>query len=197
MSSHPAVPTGSEKALDRLAGRVSAFSIVLSILLIICGLLAILLPVEMSLGVVIVISWLLMISGVVQFVNAIRGRGTGSRFWMGIIAIIHFAMGVYFRLNLGIGIAALTLALIAFFVAQGVIDIWAYFRARRSGASRWLMLEGVFTLILGLMIWRHWPSGSLWVIGTLVGINMIMTGTTRLMLALAIRRAQKVLEQTV
>jgi uncharacterized membrane protein HdeD (DUF308 family) len=46
------------------------------------------------------------------------------------------------------------------------------------------------------MIWRHWPSGSLWVIGTLVGINMIMSGTTRLMLALAVRRATKIVEQS-
>jgi uncharacterized membrane protein HdeD (DUF308 family) len=46
-------------------------------------------------------------------------------------------------------------------------------------------------MILGLMIWRHWPSGSLWVVGTLVGINMVMTGTTRLMLSVGVRRAMK------
>jgi uncharacterized membrane protein HdeD (DUF308 family) len=40
-------------------------------------------------------------------------------------------------------------------------------------------------------IWRHWPTGSLWVVGTLVAINMMMTGITRLMLTLAVRRAMK------
>jgi len=196
MSSPPAEPSRPGEVLEKLTKRVSGFSIVLGILLIICGFLAILLPIEMSFGVVIVIAWLLMISGVVQFINAIRGRTEGSRLWTGVIAVIHFVMGMFLRLNLGIGVAALTLALIGFFVAQGVIDIVVYFRTRRSGASGWVLFEGVITLILGLMIWRHWPSGSLWVIGTLVGINMIMVGTTRLMLAIAVRRAAKVIEQT-
>ena len=196
MSSPPAVPDRSPDPIGTLARRVSGFTIVISILLIVCGFLAILLPIEMSFGVVIVISWLLMISGVVQLIHAIRGRTVGSRLWTGVIAVIHFGMGLYFRLNPGIGIAALTLALIAFFIAQGVIGIVAWFRARGSGASGWLLFESAVTLLLGLMIWRHWPSGSLWVIGTLVGIDMIMTGTTRLMLALAVRRATKIVEQS-
>ena len=49
---------------------------------------------------------------------------------------------------------------------------------------------GIITLILGLLVWRQWPSSSLWVIGTLVGISMIMTGTTRLMISLAARRVE-------
>jgi uncharacterized membrane protein HdeD (DUF308 family) len=38
------------------------------------------------------------------------------------------------------------------------------------------------------LIWNQWPVSSLWVIGTLVGISMIMTGTTRLMMTLAARK---------
>ncbi len=196
MSSSPALPDGAPEALGKLVKRVSGFTIVLSILLIVFGFLAILLPIEMSLGVVIVIAWLLMISGVVQLIHAIQGKIAGSRVWAGVIAVIYFLMGLFLRLNLGIGIAALTIALIGFFVAQGVIDIMVYFRTRKIGASGWLLFEGVITLILGLMIWRHWPSSSLWVIGTLVGINMIMTGMTRLMLALAVRSAARAFEQT-
>ena len=196
MSSLPDVPARASEALGGLAKRVSGLSILLSVLLIVCGILAILLPIEMSLGVVIVISWLLMISGVVQLIHAIRGKTAGSRMWTGIIGVIYFSMGLFLRLDPGIGIAAFTLALIGFFVAQGVIDILTYFRLRKAGASGWMLFEGVITLILGLMIWRHWPSGSLWVIGTLVGINMILTGMTRLMLALAVRSAIKAIEET-
>ena len=39
------------------------------------------------------------------------------------------------------------------------------------------------------MIWRPWPSSSLRVIGILFGTNMIMSGITRLMLTVAVRRA--------
>jgi uncharacterized membrane protein HdeD (DUF308 family) len=49
-------------------------------------------------------------------------------------------------------------------------------------------LDGIVTLFLGFLIWNQWPVSSLWVIGTLVGISMIMTGTTRLMMTLAARK---------
>jgi uncharacterized membrane protein HdeD (DUF308 family) len=182
-------------SLEKVTKQVSGFSMALSILLIICGFLAILLPIEMSFGVVVVISWLMMISGVVQFVHAFRCAGVGHTLWKTAVAIIYFGTGLYFRLNLGLGIAALTFGLIAFFVSQGLIDIFGYLRTRKNGVSSWLLLDGVFTLVLGLMIWRHWPSRSLWVIGLLVGINMIMTGTTRLILTVAVNRAAKAAAQ--
>jgi uncharacterized membrane protein HdeD (DUF308 family) len=50
------------------------------------------------------------------------------------------------------------------------------------------MLDGIVTLILAAMIWRTWPSSAEWVIGTLVGVSMLFSGLTRLMLSLAARR---------
>lgn len=176
---------------ESLAKRSTGFSIFLSILLIVLGILAILLPVEMSLGVVIVICWLLMIGAVVHLIDAFKTSGAGHKIWQIVVALVYFVTGLYLRFNLGIGLVTLTLALIVFFVVQGLADIFIYFRVRKSGAYGSLLFHGIVTLILGLMIWQHWPSGSLWVIGTLVGINMIMTGTTRLMLTLAVRRALK------
>ncbi len=176
--------------LEKLAQRISKFSLLLSILLIVCGVLAIFLPIEMSFGVVIVISWLLMIHGVVQFVHAIR-TDVGHKLWKITVAVFYVLAGIYLRLNPGIGLAALTLMLIIFFVAQGFTDIFAYLATRKSGVSGWLLLDGFITLVLGVMLWLHWPSGSLWVVGTLVGVNMIMSGVTRLMLTLAVRRALK------
>jgi uncharacterized membrane protein HdeD (DUF308 family) len=174
-----------------LMKQTSRLSIFLSILLIILGMLAIILPVEMSLGVVIVVSWLLMIGAVVHVIDAFKGSGVWHTAWQFLIAVVYFATGLYLRLHLGIGLVTLTFALIVFFVVQGLGDIFIYIRMRRSGSYGSLLFHGIITLILGLMIWRHWPTGSLWVIGTLVGINLIMTGTTRLMLTLAVRRAIK------
>ncbi len=183
----------SSAGLETLSKRVSSWSIVLSILLILFGVLAILLPVEMSFGVVVVIAWMLIISGVFQFIHAFRCKGVGSAIWKTLIALVYVGMGVYLRFNLGIGVAALTLLLIGFFVVQGVIDIFVYLTTPKIRGSGWVLFDGVITLILGLFIWRHWPSGSLWVIGTLVGINMLVTGFTRLMLTLAVRRLKTTL----
>ena len=182
--------------LHTVAKRATGFSIFLSILLIVCGFLAILLPIEMSIGVVIVLAWLLMISGVFLFIHAFRSHGAGHIIWKIVVALAYFLIGLFLRMNPGIGLATLTFALIVFLVAEGVIDIIFYFQTRQAGASGWLLFDGIVTLILGIMIWRHWPNGSLWVIGFLVGINMIMTGTTRLMLSLAARRGLRAIEGT-
>jgi uncharacterized membrane protein HdeD (DUF308 family) len=172
----------------RLSSLGSGASIVWAVLLIVFGFLAISLPLATSLGVVIVIGWLIALSGGFQFIHAFQSKGAGSILWKLLVAILYLIAGIYFLMNPAIGVAGLTLALAIFFLAEGIFDLAAYFQNRRAGGSGWLLIDGIVTLILGLLVWRQWPSSSLWVIGTLVGISMIFTGTTRLMISLAARR---------
>jgi uncharacterized membrane protein HdeD (DUF308 family) len=46
-------------------------------------------------------------------------------------------------------------------------------------------VNALITLLLGGLIWFHWPSSSVWAIGTLVGVNLLITGISRLMVGLA------------
>jgi uncharacterized membrane protein HdeD (DUF308 family) len=50
-----------------------------------------------------------------------------------------------------------------------------------------MLLDGIITLLLGLMIYLQWPSSSAWAIGTLVGVSLIVSGVTRVMLSSAVR----------
>ena len=183
--------TLSSAHLGWLPKRVTWLSIVISILLVVFGILAVLLPVEMSYSVVLVSSWLLVIAGIIQFVHVFRCRGIGDGLWKVAVAIAYVLAGIYLRVNLTRGIAVLTLILLAFFLAEGIIGLFAYFGTKRSPQSGWLLLEAIATLILGLAIWRHWSSNSLWVMGLLAGINLVVTGATRLVLTLAVRNAMK------
>jgi len=168
----------------------SGKSIIWAILLIAFGFLAIALPFATSWGVVIIVAWLIVFSGAFQFIHAFQSKGIGSIIWKLLVAILYLVVGFYFLLNPLLGVAAFTFALAIFFVAEGVMDLVAYFQNRAAEGSGWILFDGIVTLILGLLVWRHWPSSSLWVIGTLVGISMIMTGSTRLMLSLAARRLE-------
>jgi uncharacterized membrane protein HdeD (DUF308 family) len=87
-----------------------------------------------------------------------------------------------------LGLATLTLVIAIFLFAEGIMNLAAFFTIAKSERSGWVILDGVVTLTLGLMIWRHWPASSTWVIGTVVGISLVMTGFTRLMITLAARR---------
>jgi len=172
--------------------RGSGPSIVWSILLIILGLLAIALPIETSLYVVIVIGWLILFHGVGQLVHAFQSKGAGHIAWKLLVAVVYLAAAVYLLVHPHVAVATLTLVLAIFLFAEGVVDIIAYFSTRKIGGSAWMLLDGIITLVLGVLIWRHWPSRSSWVIGLLVGVSMLMTGMTRLMMALALRRLAKV-----
>jgi uncharacterized membrane protein HdeD (DUF308 family) len=54
-----------------------------------------------------------------------------------------------------------------------------------------MLLNALITLLLGCLIWFHWPSSTVWAIGTLVGVNLLITGITRLMFGLAARKLVK------
>ena len=169
----------------------SGGSLVWAALLILFGFLAIALPAATSLGVVVVLAWLIIFSGVFQFVDAFHSKGVGNILWKLLVALLYLVVGLYFLVHPLLGVAAFTIGLAIFFVIEGVFDLFAYFRTRHLAGSGWILFDGLVTLILGLLVWKHWPSSSRWVIGTLVGISMIMTGMTRLMIGLAARRLQR------
>lgn len=167
----------------------SGKSIIWAILLIVFGVLAICVPLATSLGVAIVLAWLIIFSGGAQFIYAFQSKGAGHIIWKIIVAVLYLIVGLYILMNPGIGAAGLTLALAIFFVVSGIATIVAYFKVRVIKSAGWILFDGIVTLILGVMIWRQWPSSSLWVIGTLVGISMTMSGVSRLMLDLGVRHA--------
>ena len=51
-----------------------------------------------------------------------------------------------------------------------------------------MLIDGIVTLLLGLLIYMQWPSSSLWAIGTLVGISLIFSGVARVMMSFAVRK---------
>ena len=181
---------GNYGAHNTLRTLGSGKSIVWAIPLIAFGFSAIALPFATSLGVVLVIAWLIVFSGGFQVIHAFQSKGIGSIVWKLLVAVLYLIVGLYFLINPLLGVAAFTFALAIFFVAEGLVDLVAYFQNRSATGSSWILFDGIVTLILGLMVWRQWPSSSLWVIGALVGISMILTGTTRLMLSVAARGLQ-------
>lgn len=172
--------------------RISRVSIVLSIILIIFGVLAVTLPMATSAGVVMIIGWLVIFDGLAQLAHAAQSKGIGHIVWKILVALFYLVAGAYLLAHPALGVAGFTLVLAIFLCAEGLADVVAYFSTREAGGnSPWMLADGIITLVLGFMIWNQWPVSSLWVIGTLIGISMVMTGTTRLMMTLAVRKVAK------
>jgi heme/copper-type cytochrome/quinol oxidase subunit 1 len=111
----------------------------------------------------------------------------GGVLWQVLLAIVYGIAGIYMLMNPLLGVLSLTLLLAVFLLAEGILEIALYFRIRRVRHGGWILFDGIVTLILGILIWAHWPSSSVWVIGTLVGISLMFSGISRFTLSLAVR----------
>jgi uncharacterized membrane protein HdeD (DUF308 family) len=67
------------------------------------------------------------------------------------------------------------------------LELALYFRVRRSSHSGWLLIDGVGTFVLGILMIGQWPPASPEVIGTLIGISLMLSAVSRALLSLAIR----------
>jgi uncharacterized membrane protein HdeD (DUF308 family) len=171
------------------ARQASTLSIVWGFWLIIFGIVAICAPVIAAVAVNVAIAWLIALAGVVHLMLAFRAHGAGSKLWKLLVGIAYLFFGGYLILHPLLGVAALTLILAWLFLIEGVLDLILFFKMRSMGGSSWVLMDGIITLLLGVLIYLHWPSSSLWAIGTLVGVSMIMSGTTRVMMSMAVRKA--------
>jgi len=177
------------ESTPELARHASVWSFVWAVLLIICGILAIGSPTLAAVAVNLVIAWLLVLAGVVHLVVAFHAHRAGSIIWKLLVGVAYIAFGVYLVMHPVLGVISLTLVLAALFLIEAVLDVILFFKMRPVPGSGWVLFDGIVTLILGLLIYLGWPSSSAWAIGILVGVSMIMSGATRIMLRFAVRSA--------
>ena len=169
--------------------QASTLSIGWGILLIVLGMAALGSPFLAAVAVNVAIAWLIVLAGAVHVILAFRAHGAGSMIWKLLVGVAYVCFGVYLILHPVLAVASLTLVLASLFLIEGVLDIVLFVKMRSVGGSTWVLLDGIITLLLGLMIYMQWPSSSAWAIGTLVGVSMIISGVTRVMMSLAVRKA--------
>jgi uncharacterized membrane protein HdeD (DUF308 family) len=167
----------------------STWSIVWGVSLIVLGMLAVGSPLLAAVAVNAAIAWLIVLAGVVHVIIAFHSHGAGSLIWRLLVGLAYVCFGGYLIARPLLGVTALTLLLASLFLIEGIFDIVLFFRVRSMRGSSWILIDGIITLLLGLMIYMQWPSSSVWAIGTLVGVSMIISGITRVMLSFAVRKA--------
>src|ERR1700730_16410166 len=164
------------------------WSIGLSVLMILAGLLAIASPMAAGIAVNALVSWLLVFSACAHLVFAWYRRSAGGFLWELLLGILYMSTGLYLLTQPVAGLESLTIALAIYLFVEAILEFVLGFTLRPLPASGWLIVDGIITLILAIMIWRTWPSSTGWVICTLVGISMLFSGISRLGISLAARR---------
>ncbi|HLW86889.1 MAG TPA: DUF308 domain-containing protein [Terriglobales bacterium] len=175
--------------------QASTLSIMWGVLLIVFGMLAVGSPFLAAVAVNVVIAWLIVLAGVVHLTLAFSAHGAGSVTWKLLVGLAYLFFGGYLILHPVLAVASLTLVLGSLFLIEGVLDIVLFFKMRTMRGASWVLIDGIITLLLGLLIYAQWPTSSSWAIGTLVGISMIISGLTRVMMSLAVRKVTGVVAQ--
>ena len=153
------------------------------------GLAAIIFPFTAALTIELLIGWLLVLSGVFGLVHAWRtNRWHGFHFSL-ISSLVALAIGLLLVLFPRSGILSLALLVSLFFLATGIMRIMTAWRLRPLDRWLWLLFSGIVALVLALLILLMWPEAAGWVIGVLLGIDLLFSGITLILISLAARQA--------
>ncbi len=171
--------------------RHSRWFAVYGILFIVLGVFSILAPGIATLALELMIGWLLLFGGGFGLVAVLSsGRGAPSFWWNLLTAIIYALAGLALLARPVTGVITLTIILASYLLAGGIIRLMLAigYRKRIPGAWVWILISGLVDIVLGYIIVAGMPGSAAWVLGLLVGINLLMLGTSILIAALALRR---------
>lgn len=169
--------------------KATGWLIALSILMILTGIVAIALPGISSVTFTLMLGWLLLFSGIVQIVKALRSRPIRG-FWLSlIVGILYVIAGLTVVFNPVPAVLALTWLFGFMLIFEGVITIVAAFVNKAGRHLSWIVaLDGIITLILGILVLSQWPTSAIWLIGLYIGISILISGISLLVVALSTRR---------
>ena len=155
--------------------------------MLVCGTLAVVFPIITSVFAISLLSIVLLVAGVATLVGAFwTGKWSGFLVQV-LVGLLYLAAGFVVSERPGTSILVLTIYVAVSFMVMGIFRILAAMMLRFPQWG-WALLNGCVTFLAGLVIFRHLPMAAVWVIGLLVGLEMIFSGWAWIMLALAIKR---------
>ncbi len=167
------------------------------VIMILLGVLAVAAPMMATVAVDIYVGWLFLISGIVGLVAMFSARDIPAFLWSLITAALSVAIGVLLIWKPVSGVLSLTILLTAFLIAEGVFQSATSiaYRDVMRGSWGWMLVSGLSDLALAAIIILGWPLTAVWVLGLVVGINLLTSGWAIVMMAFAGRNLAKTFDQ--
>src|SRR5215203_4507249 len=154
------------EAMREAVKRYSLWYLIEGVLLVIAGMLAIIYPVISSAAVIVLLGWLQLIS-----------------------VILAVLVGFLFLRDPAQGMVTIALLLIVFFMMEGISKVVFALTIRPFPNWGWVLASGLVGIVLALILWASLPVTALWLIGVLLGINLISVGAAIGYLAWQVRQS--------
>jgi uncharacterized membrane protein HdeD (DUF308 family) len=172
------VVTGPESLRE-----IWGFLMGMGIALMLLGIAAISSSLIATFATVLVFGILLLLGAIFEMVTAFWGRNWRGFFLHLLTGVLYLIAGI-FLINNPVGAAlGLTLLVAVCLLTGGAVRIVLSLLERFDGWG-WVVMNGIVSVLLGAAIWRQWPLSGLWALGLFVGIEMLFSGLSWVMLAL-------------
>lgn len=162
----------------------------IGITLVLFGALLLVSPVAFIGVVVRLVALVLIITGVAQVIQGIRGGRATHMTVSVVLGVIVAGVGVLVWLNHDVGSAFLTTLLMIFFLVHALYMLSSAVRYRHIRGWSWMVLSGLVALVFVYLLWKQWPLSGAWAIGVLVGLDLIFAGFSMILLARAAGKAR-------
>jgi uncharacterized membrane protein HdeD (DUF308 family) len=178
------MPTGN--LTDDIKKR-STWSLFMGVLTAVLGVFLIAYPMATATIATVLFGWVLIFVAIAQFVFALHSHSIGSFFLKVLFGVLYGIAGIALAFFPFSGVAALTALLGTVLLIHAGVAAAIAFKMRPVEGWGWFLLDAAASLLMGILILAEWPSSSVWAIGTLVGVAVLMSGITRIVLATKIR----------
>jgi uncharacterized membrane protein HdeD (DUF308 family) len=158
------------------AKKHAGWLVVFGVVTAIAGFVAMGSPLLSGLGVVLLIGIAMSIAGVARIVGAFSAGSFGQGTLAFIGGILTVVAGLIPASRPGIGLVTLTLLVGVYLLVDGISGALLAFHLRPEKGWGWMLFSGAMGVLLGFLLLREWPLSGLWAIGTLVGVNLLLSG---------------------
>lgn len=162
------------------------------VLMILAGVFALIFPLIAAITVVVLLGWLLVISGIVQGVGLLGSRAV-PHFWLQAITVgLCIVLGVTFLSRPGEGLLTITLLLVVFFLIGGLSRLIFALTIKPFPNWGWVLASGIVNILLALWLWASFPVSAAWFLSLLLGIQLVSEGAAIGYMAWRERQGQQV-----
>jgi uncharacterized membrane protein HdeD (DUF308 family) len=187
MSGNPVVKPNAGLSYSHVRSKWGWF-VALGTALVLLGVLALGDVVAVTLASAVFVGAMFLVGGIFHLIHAFMVK-TWSGFLMNVLAGVLYVIGGALIMDEPIaGALLITIFLIAALVVGGALRITVALRHREMGGWWLMVLSGLVSVVIGILLYGSLPWSGLWVLGTLIGVELLVQGVTWLMFGVALRR---------
>ena len=109
-------------------------------------------------------------------------------FWLQLVSVVlSVIVGVLLIRHRGAGLLVLTLLLLVYFMIEGISKVIFALTIRPFPNWGWVLASGIIGILLALYLWANLPVTAIWLLGVLLGIQLICEGAALGYLAWQVR----------